>query len=91
MSEVARIERGLAEMGIELPEAAHEKLAAFAALLAKCRITSYNVCYTKLLRNGSSSSLAKIIVAVLTIGIVGFLLDRLMSALQTAFTHASTR
>jgi len=35
MSEVARIERGLAAMGIELPEAAHEKLAAFAALLAK--------------------------------------------------------
>jgi len=42
-------------------------------------------------QNGSSSSLAKIIVAVLTIGIIGFLLDRLMYALQTAFTYTSTR
>ena len=35
MSDAARIENGLAAMGIALPEAAHEKLAAFAALLAK--------------------------------------------------------
>ncbi|AXS42144.1 ABC transporter permease [Breoghania sp. L-A4] len=42
-------------------------------------------------QNGSSSSLAKIIVAVLTIGIIGFLLDRLMYALQTAFTYSANR
>ncbi|MEH6404634.1 MAG: ABC transporter permease subunit, partial [Sneathiella sp.] len=42
-------------------------------------------------QNGSSSSLAKIIVAVLTIGIIGFLLDRLMYALQAAFTFSSNR
>jgi len=42
-------------------------------------------------QNGSSSSLAKIIVAVLTIGIIGFLLDRLMHALQAAFTHTAHR
>ena len=42
-------------------------------------------------QNGSSLSLAKILVAVLTIGIIGFLLDRLMYALQTAFTYSSTR
>lgn len=42
-------------------------------------------------QNGSSASLAKIMVAVLTIGIVGFLLDRLMLAIQTAVTHSATR
>ena len=42
-------------------------------------------------QNGSSDSLARIIVAVLTIGIIGFLLDRLMLALQTAFTYTPTR
>ena len=42
-------------------------------------------------QNGSSSSLAKIIVAVLTIGIIGFLLDRIMYALQTAFTFTTNR
>jgi nitrate/nitrite transport system permease protein len=42
-------------------------------------------------QNGSSSSLARIIVAVLTIGIIGFLLDRLMYALQAAFTYSTTR
>ncbi len=42
-------------------------------------------------QNGSSQSLAKIMVAVLTIGIVGFLLDRLMFALQRAFTHSTSR
>ncbi|HDZ72006.1 MAG TPA: ABC transporter permease [Aurantimonas coralicida] len=42
-------------------------------------------------QNGSSDSLARIIVAVITIGIVGFILDRIMAALQTAFTFSSTR
>ena len=42
-------------------------------------------------QNGSSDSLARIMVAVLTIGIIGFLLDRLMQALQVAFTHSATR
>jgi nitrate/nitrite transport system permease protein len=42
-------------------------------------------------QNGSSASLAKIMVAVLTIGIIGFLLDRIMLALQAACTHANTR
>jgi len=42
-------------------------------------------------QNGSSQSLAKIIVAVLTIGVIGFLLDRVMYALQTMFTHNATR
>ena len=42
-------------------------------------------------QNGSSFSLAKIIVAVLTIGIIGFLLDRLMLALQAAFTYGMNR
>jgi nitrate/nitrite transport system permease protein len=42
-------------------------------------------------QNGSSASLAKIMVAVFTIGIIGFLLDRVMMALQAAFTHSATR
>jgi nitrate/nitrite transport system permease protein len=42
-------------------------------------------------QNGSSSSLARIMVAVLTIGIIGFLLDRLMYAVQAAFTYSSDR
>jgi len=42
-------------------------------------------------QNGSSQSLAKIMVAVLTIGIIGFLLDRVMYALQTAFTFSANR
>jgi nitrate/nitrite transport system permease protein len=42
-------------------------------------------------QNGSSFSLAKIMVAVFTIGIIGFLLDRVMMALQAAFTHSATR
>jgi len=42
-------------------------------------------------QNGSSQSLAKIIVAVLTIGLIGFLLDRVMFALQSAFTFSSQR
>lgn len=42
-------------------------------------------------QNGSSQSLAKIMVAVLTIGIIGYLLDRLMFALQSMFTFSSNR
>jgi nitrate/nitrite transport system permease protein len=42
-------------------------------------------------QNGSSASLAKIMVAVLTIGIIGFLLDRVMLALQASFTHGNVR
>lgn len=42
-------------------------------------------------QNGSSASLSRIMVAVFTIGIIGFVLDRVMLALQTAFTHGATR
>lgn len=42
-------------------------------------------------QNGSSDSLARILVAVLTIGIIGFLLDRLMHALQLACTFTPKR
>lgn len=42
-------------------------------------------------QNGSETSLARIMVAVLTIGIIGFVLDRIMFALQSAFTFSATR
>ena len=42
-------------------------------------------------QNGSSDSLARIMVAVLTIGIIGFLLDRVMYALQSLFTFSGNR
>ena len=42
-------------------------------------------------QNGSADSLARIMVAVLTIGIIGFLLDRVMFALQSLFTHSTRR
>ena len=42
-------------------------------------------------QNGSSASLARIMVAVLTIGVIGFLLDRTMLALQAAVTHTAGR
>lgn len=42
-------------------------------------------------QNGSSESLARIMVAVLTIGLIGFLLDRVMVALQSALTFTSQR
>ncbi len=42
-------------------------------------------------QNGSSQSLAKIMVAVLTIGIIGFILDRFMAALQAMFTYSANR
>jgi nitrate/nitrite transport system permease protein len=42
-------------------------------------------------QNGSSHSLGRIMVAVLTIGIIGFLLDRIMLTLQTLFTFSDKR
>ena len=41
-------------------------------------------------QNGSSHSLGKIMVAVFTIGIIGFLLDRVMLTLQRYFTFGET-
>jgi nitrate/nitrite transport system permease protein len=38
-------------------------------------------------QNGSSESLGRIMVAVLTVGVIGFLLDRLMLSLQRLFSH----
>jgi nitrate/nitrite transport system permease protein len=40
-------------------------------------------------QNGSSQSLGRIMVAVLTIGLIGFLLDRLMLTLQRLATHTA--
>lgn len=42
-------------------------------------------------QNGSSQSLARIMVAVFTIGIIGFLLDRVMFALQSLLTFSNNR
>ena len=42
-------------------------------------------------QNGSSDSLARIMVAVLTIGIIGFLLDLLMYTIQSLFTFTNHR
>jgi len=42
-------------------------------------------------QNGSSDSLARIMVAVFTIGLIGFLLDRVMLSLQAAVTHSAQR
>jgi nitrate/nitrite transport system permease protein len=42
-------------------------------------------------QNGSSVSLAKILVAVLTIGAIGFVLDRMMLAIQAAFGATAKR
>ncbi len=42
-------------------------------------------------QNGSSHSLGRIMVAVLTIGIIGFLLDRIMLTLQNLFTFSDKR
>ncbi|GLQ33979.1 nitrate transporter [Amylibacter marinus] len=42
-------------------------------------------------QNGSSQSLAKIMVAVLTIGLIGYMLDRLMYALQSMMTFSIDR
>jgi nitrate/nitrite transport system permease protein len=42
-------------------------------------------------QNGSSQSLARIMVAVFTIGLIGFALDRVMFAIQAAFTFTNNR
>ena len=42
-------------------------------------------------QNGSSVSLARIMVAVLTIGVIGFMLDRIMYTLQAMFTFSDKR
>ena len=42
-------------------------------------------------QNGSSESLSRIMVAVITIGLIGFLLDRVMLTLQSAFNFGSRR
>ena len=42
-------------------------------------------------QNGSSASLARIMVAVFTIGIIGFLLDRVMLTLQALFSFGQSR
>ena len=42
-------------------------------------------------QNGSSQSLARIMVAVFTIGLIGFLLDRMMLALQAMVSFQATR
>jgi len=42
-------------------------------------------------QNGSSDSLAKIMLAVLVIGVIGFILDRFMFALQQTFTFSLDR
>lgn len=42
-------------------------------------------------QNGSSQSLARIMVAVLTIGVIGLLLDRVMYTLQAMFTFSDKR
>jgi nitrate/nitrite transport system permease protein len=42
-------------------------------------------------QNGSSESLSRIMVAVFTIGLIGFLLDRVMLALQSTFTYGNVR
>ncbi|WP_027159982.1 ABC transporter permease [Methylobacter luteus] len=41
-------------------------------------------------QNGSSNSLSRIMVAVFTIGIIGFMLDRIMQSLQKVFTFGKT-
>ncbi len=42
-------------------------------------------------QNGSSQSLGRIMVAVFTIGVIGFLLDRIMLTLQTCFSFGESR
>lgn len=42
-------------------------------------------------QNGSSDSLARLMVAVFTIGLIGFALDRVMLALQSAFSFGAQR
>jgi len=42
-------------------------------------------------QNGSSDSLARLMVAVFTIGLIGFALDRVMLTLQSAFSYGNQR
>ncbi|HEY8540672.1 MAG TPA: ABC transporter permease [Steroidobacteraceae bacterium] len=42
-------------------------------------------------QNGSSDSLARLMVAVLTIGLIGFVLDRVMLTLQSVFSFGAQR
>jgi nitrate/nitrite transport system permease protein len=42
-------------------------------------------------QNGSSDSLARLMVAVFTIGLIGFVLDRIMLAFQNAFSFGTKR
>ena len=42
-------------------------------------------------RTAVSNSLGRIMVAVFTIGIIGFLLDRLMFTIQSLFTFSNNR
>ncbi|MGB1801036.1 MAG: ABC transporter permease, partial [Gammaproteobacteria bacterium] len=42
-------------------------------------------------QNGSSQSLGKIMVAVFTIGFIGFILDRIMLTLQKFFSFGEAR
>ncbi|MEF3076862.1 ABC transporter permease [Methylobacter sp. Wu1] len=42
-------------------------------------------------QNGSSNSLSRIMVAVFTIGIIGFMLDRIMQSFQKVFSFGQTR
>ena len=42
-------------------------------------------------QNGSSQSLSRIMVAVLTIGVIGFVLDRAMLTLQQLVSRSSDR
>ncbi|MCX7088499.1 MAG: ABC transporter permease [Methylococcales bacterium] len=41
-------------------------------------------------QNGSSNSLGRIMVAVFTIGLIGFILDRIMQSFQTVFSFGKT-
>ena len=40
-------------------------------------------------QNGSSNSLGRIMVAVFTIGIIGFVLDRIMQSFQKVFSYSN--
>ena len=40
-------------------------------------------------QNGSSNSLGRIMVAVFTIGIIGFVLDRIMQSIQKVFSFGN--
>ncbi|MEM7569275.1 MAG: hypothetical protein AAF337_05725, partial [Pseudomonadota bacterium] len=63
-----------------------------ALLLENADLNSTNRDLTEQLNHGQTYiSHLRIMVAVFTIGIIGFLLDRLMLALQAAFTFSAQR